>query len=155
MNRFSAFMHLLFWSINVFEIINGQSNCEKKCCPTLTMNSMYMKLDSQIGEFIISAPCFLVTRCPWERSSKPPGSWCAGSLHRQVIRSHGIGYLLHSLCSTRKGCNYLRHSNTKRNDRIMQSYLYVSAKKSARQHLTHCGLVTPYGDRYLGHHWLR
>ena len=21
--------------------------------------------------------------------------------------------------------------------------------------LTHCGLVTPYGDRYLGQHWLK
>ena len=32
----------------------------------------------------------------------------------------------------------------------------ISWKRSRfNQELTHCGLVTPYGDRYLGQHWLR
>ena len=128
--------------------------------------------------------------------------WCPGSLHPQVINSHGINYGIHGVfheegpwgSATRLLINDLwkftfvfSQSNSVYNGLIQQLtshwWWYLSPgdirnmpilpvavrvlehsintawgrwyQSMILRALTHCGLVTPYGNIDLGQHWFR
>ena len=92
-------------------------------------------------------PVRVIQRSPFKKKSPVNGQWCVLYCQRGQALEQAVELLL-----IWDAMIYKRHCSSLRGTKSNNTTHYINISCLA---LTHCGLVTSYGDIDLGQHWLR
>ena len=148
---FESSLSSAFWNVLSYSVIRAYSVSDfDKCTALFHYFSLLCYLELQ------STPSGIIL-CMRLANERGISGWLSAYTEWSLL--HSISHKMLTYSTWTVGCNcQLWQSRTWPNLTIQCKQLNLYPDMNTHKldlNLTHCGLVTPYGDRGLGQHWLR